>query len=101
MKIERREFLNSAMAAAVGHMASGFRPNGADVDYMLISHFHRDHMGTVQWCKDVVRRGNRDYHLSGFSLAAGSLNFRTAIDRTGGAFDSRDSRRKAILRKEA
>ena len=65
-------------------------PNGADVDYMLISHFHRDHMGTVQWCKDIVRRGNRDYHLSGFSLAAESLHFRTAIDRTGGAFDSRE-----------
>ena len=165
MKIERREFLNSAMAAAVGGMASGFRPgaqfggwknghfqihfiytgasesmflifpdgttmlldcgdfnaaargdlalpllpdgsrhagewiaryvkrvnpNGADVNYMLISHFHRDHMGTVQWCKDVVRRGNRNYHLSGFSLAAESLHFRTAIDRTGGAFDSRE-----------
>ena len=65
-------------------------PNGADVDYMLISHFHRDHMGTVKWCKDVVRRGNRDYHLTGFSLAAETLHFRTAIDRTGGAFDSRE-----------
>lgn len=165
MKIERREFLNSAMAAAVGCMASGFRPgaqfggwkkghfqihfiytgasesmflifpdgttmlldcgdfdaasrgdlalpllpdgslhagewiaryvkrvnpNGSDVDYMLISHFHRDHMGTVKWCKDVLRRGNRDYHLTGFSLAAETLRFRKAIDRTGGAFDSRE-----------
>jgi glyoxylase-like metal-dependent hydrolase (beta-lactamase superfamily II) len=65
-------------------------PNGSDVDYMLISHFHRDHMGTVKWCKDVVRRGNRDYHLTGFSLAAEMLHFRKAIDRTGGAFDSRE-----------
>ena len=65
-------------------------PNGSDVDYMLISHFHRDHMGTAKWCKDVVRRGNRDYHLTGFSLAAETLHFRTAIDRTGGAFDSRE-----------
>ena len=65
-------------------------PNGSDVDYMLISHFHRDHMGTAKWCKDVVRRGNRDSHLTGFSLAAETLHFRTAIDRTGGAFDSRE-----------
>ena len=65
-------------------------PNGADVDYMLISHFHRDHMGTCQWCKDVVRRGGRDYYLSGFSLAAEQLHFRRAIDRTGGVFDGEE-----------
>ena len=29
-------------------------------------------------------------HLTGFSLAAETLHFRTAIDRTGGAFDSRE-----------
>ena len=57
---------------------------------MLISHFHRDHMGTARWCRDVVRRGGRDYHLTGFSLAAETLHFRRAIDRTGGAFDSRE-----------
>ena len=65
-------------------------PNGSDVDYMLVSHFHRDHMGTVRWCKKVLRRGNRDYYLSGFSLAAETLHFRTAIDRTGGKFDSNE-----------
>ena len=65
-------------------------PNVSYVDYMLVSHFHRDHMGTVKWCKDVLRRGNRDYHLTGFSLAAETLHFRRAIDRTGGAFDSRE-----------
>ena len=65
-------------------------PNGTDVDYMLISHFHRDHMGTCKWYKDIVKRGNRDYYLSGFALAAETLHFRTAIDRTGGTFDSRE-----------
>lgn len=65
-------------------------PNRDVVDYMLVSHFHRDHVGTCKWCRDIVTRGGRDYHLSGFSLAAETLHFRTAIDRTGGAFDSRE-----------
>ena len=38
MKIERREFLNSAMAAAVGCMASGFRP-GAQFGGWKKGHF--------------------------------------------------------------
>ena len=62
-------------------------PNGNEVDYMLISHFHRDHMGTVQWYSKKLERGGRDYYLSGFSEAAEFLHFRHAIDRTGGVFD--------------
>ena len=62
-------------------------PNGDDVDYMLISHFHRDHMGTVQWYSKKLNRGGRDYYLSGFSEAAEFLHFRKAIDRVGGVFD--------------
>ena len=62
-------------------------PNGDNVDYMLISHFHRDHMGTVQWYSKKLNRGGRDYYLSGFSEAAEFLHFRKAIDRTGGVFD--------------
>ena len=62
-------------------------PNGSDVDYMLISHFHRDHMGTVQWHSKKLNRGGKDYFLSGFSEAGEFLHFRKAIDRTGGVFD--------------
>ena len=62
-------------------------PNGKDVDYMTISHFHRDHMGTVLWSSKVLERGGRPYYLSGFSEAAEFLHFRKAIDRTGGVFD--------------
>lgn len=65
-------------------------PNGSDVDYLLASHFHRDHVGTCQWYRDIVRHGNRDYYLSGFALAAETLNFRTALDRTGGRFDTHE-----------
>lgn len=46
-------------------------PNGANVDYMLTTHFHRDHTGTLAdgWAP------------SGWTLAARQLHFRKAFDR--------------------
>ena len=58
-------------------------PNGADVDYMELSHFHCDHAGTPLWQTRKVENWDRkhDYYRSGFALAAETLHFKKAIDR--------------------
>ncbi|MBO7722068.1 MAG: MBL fold metallo-hydrolase [Kiritimatiellae bacterium] len=56
-------------------------PRGADVDYMLLSHFHNDHGGGSKWHAGVTTGRNPDYYLSGFAQAAETLHFKTAIDR--------------------
>ena len=59
-------------------------PNGANVDYMYLSHFHGDHSGSPCNSKGVrtdVLPGGEPYPLSGFALAAETLHFRHAIDR--------------------
>jgi len=92
--IERGELALPVMPDGSRHSAEWIaryvkrvNPHGSEVDYMLISHFHRDHMGTCKWYSDILRRGNRDYYLTGFALAAEFLHFRKAIDRAGGVFD--------------
>ena len=48
-------------------------PNGTNVDYMMSSHWHSDHVGTPQWqSRRVLKRGERPTGLarSGFGLAA-------------------------------
>ena len=59
-------------------------PNGADVDYMFLSHFHGDHSGSL--LPEAERRSgilpdDEPYCLSGFALAAETLRFGHAIDR--------------------
>ena len=59
-------------------------PNGANVDYMMSSHWHSDHVGTPQWqSRRVLKRGEKPTGLarSGFGLAAETLHFKKAIDR--------------------
>lgn len=59
-------------------------PNGTNVDYMMSSHWHSDHVGTPQWqSRRVLKRGERPTGLarSGFGLAAETLHFKKAIDR--------------------
>ncbi|MCR4920144.1 MAG: MBL fold metallo-hydrolase [Bacteroidaceae bacterium] len=56
-------------------------PNGNQVDYMMLSHYHNDHGGCQKFyaAKDV--RDGEDYFLSGFSQAAETLTFDKAFDR--------------------
>ena len=56
-------------------------PNGTDVDYMLLSHFHSDHSGNGSFHVGRTTGRNPDYFLSGFAHAAETLRFRKAIDR--------------------
>ena len=59
-------------------------PNGADVDYMMTSHWHTDHTGSPKWqSSSVLKRGEKPTGLvrSGFGLAAETLHFKKAIDR--------------------
>ena len=62
-------------------------PNGDDVDYMMLSHYHNDHGGDERFYSKKVVRGGEDYFLSGFSEAAEYLSFRKAIDRCYPAYD--------------
>jgi len=57
-------------------------PNGKDVDYMMSSHWHDDHVGTPTWqsCGTVVMK-TTEYVRSGFGIAAEKLVFKKAIDR--------------------
>ena len=52
-------------------------PQGNVVDYMLTSHYHRDHVGSM-------RDG---WYPSGWGLAAQTLKFRRALDRAYPTFD--------------
>ena len=57
-------------------------PNGLNVDYMMVSHFHSDHVGTPNWqsCGTLMMK-SRDYVRSGFGIASEKLKFARAIDR--------------------
>lgn len=57
-------------------------PQGRDVDYMMLSHYHSDHGGCEDFHAGSVERGGlADYRLSGFSQAAETLRFGKAFDR--------------------
>ncbi|MBR4756786.1 MAG: MBL fold metallo-hydrolase [Bacteroidales bacterium] len=62
-------------------------PNGRNVDYMMMSHYHADHGGCAKFYADKVRRGGSFYIMSGFSQAAEMLNFGKAIDRCWPDYD--------------
>lgn len=60
-------------------------PNGADVDWAVVSHFHADHTGTPHW-QMGGNYGENPRPLpgcarSGLALAAEQLRFRRATDR--------------------
>lgn len=56
-------------------------PHKNKVDYMMLSHYHNDHSGCQTFYSDIIKRGGKDYVLSGFSQAAQYLHFDKAIDR--------------------
>lgn len=62
-------------------------PNGRDVDYLVISHFHSDHTGceSLYAGRTVDRREN--YFLSGVAQVAETIHFRKAVDRGWPSYD--------------
>lgn len=58
------------------------RNNHPLIDYMLLSHYHSDHCGTVEW-QTIKDDGERlpNCYRSGYALAAEQLAFDMAIDR--------------------
>ena len=56
-------------------------PNGRDVDYMMLSHYHCDHGGYPVYHAGFADHGGQQICLSGFSHAAEYLNFGKAFDR--------------------
>lgn len=62
-------------------------PRGRDVDYMMLSHYHTDHAGSLGVGLDEVFPDGRTRHLSGFSHAAEWLDFKHGIDRQWPSYD--------------
>lgn len=62
-------------------------PNGADVDYMMLSHYHNDHAGGEGFYASKETWNGEDYYLSGFSQAGKFLTFKKAVDRAWPTFD--------------
>ena len=56
-------------------------PNGSEVDYMMLSHYHCDHAGDPAFHAGVMVRDGEEFALSGFTQAAERLTFHRAIDR--------------------
>ena len=56
-------------------------PNGTDVDYMMLSHYHSDHAGRHDFYASKDIRDGEPYYLSGFAQAAETLKFGKAFDR--------------------
>ena len=59
-------------------------PNRDQVDYMVTSHLHQDHIGTPCWqSRRVLKKGEKATGCwrSGFGLALEQLHFRKALDR--------------------
>ena len=55
-------------------------PNGAKVDYFMLSHYHSDHSGNGTY--SAGRSANGTHALSGIGQAIESLEFATIIDRS-------------------
>jgi len=62
-------------------------PNGSQVDYMMLSHYHHDHAGDPFFHAGHVLRDGEMFALSGFTQAAERLTFRKAIDRAWPDYD--------------
>ncbi|MBQ3389183.1 MAG: twin-arginine translocation signal domain-containing protein [Thermoguttaceae bacterium] len=56
-------------------------PRGDEVDYMMISHFHEDHMGTCRIHRGKTEGRGEDYFLSGMSQTGEFIHFKKGFDR--------------------
>ena len=56
-------------------------PHGDEVDYMMISHFHTDHMGSCQIHRGKTEGRGEDYFLSGMSQVGETIRFKKGFDR--------------------
>lgn len=56
-------------------------PHGDEVDYMMISHFHTDHMGCCSVNRGKTEGRGEDYFLSGMSQVGETIRFRKGFDR--------------------
>ncbi|MGI5831657.1 MAG: hypothetical protein ACOX6D_03890 [Thermoguttaceae bacterium] len=56
-------------------------PHGDEVDYMMISHFHSDHMGTCQLHRGKTTGCDEDYFLSGMTQVGEMIHFGKGFDR--------------------
>lgn len=62
-------------------------PSGKEVDYMMLSHYHNDHAGCLNFNAGILERDGKPYSLSGFGQAAEYLHFGRAIDRCWPHYD--------------
>ena len=56
-------------------------PHGDEVDYMMVSHFHSDHMGTCRIHRGKTAGRGEDYYLSGMSQTGEFIHFKKGFDR--------------------
>ena len=56
-------------------------PRADEVDYMMISHFHSDHMGTCRIHRGKTEGRGEDYFLSGMSQTGEWIHFKKGFDR--------------------
>lgn len=56
-------------------------PNGTQVDYLMLSHFHNDHMGTAAAPAQMTEGRAIDYYLTGIAEAGEWLRFGMLYDR--------------------
>lgn len=56
-------------------------PHGDEVDYMMISHFHTDHMGSCKVHRGKTEGRGEDYFLSGMSQVGETIRFKKGFDR--------------------
>ena len=62
-------------------------PRGTAVDYAMLSHYHNDHAGCLEFYAAKEIRDGKEHVLSGFTQAAETLRFSKAIDRSYPGFD--------------
>ena len=62
-------------------------PNGRDVDYMMLTHYHDDHGGNNEWGAGVIDWKGEKIMNSGFVQAAQRLRFGKALDRCYPTYD--------------
>ena len=62
-------------------------PNGHDVDYMVLTHYHSDHGGAGWWGDGVIDWKDIRIMNSGFVQASKTLRFGIALDRCYPTYD--------------
>ena len=65
----------------VARYVARVNPNGRDVDYLVVSHFHSDHTGCAGFHAGRTSGRGEDYFLSGLAQVAETIRFRKAVDR--------------------